>query len=100
MKDHSFNFEGGDILRKIGASWFVSYSYYMYCDKHQKNWENTASLNLRLSYYKQGKSFHYQWLKYAVTMSASKLNGNRLGLSGEEIIEMAKKVLQKLDNHD
>lgn len=28
MKDHSFSFEGGDILRKIGASWFVSYSYY------------------------------------------------------------------------
>ena len=25
--EHSFNFEGGDILAKMGASWFVSYLY-------------------------------------------------------------------------
>ena len=28
MASHNFNFAGGDILSKIGATWFVSYTYF------------------------------------------------------------------------
>ncbi|MCQ2192448.1 MAG: hypothetical protein MJZ23_06240 [Paludibacteraceae bacterium] len=98
-KGHSFNFEGGEILVKMGASWFVSYSYYMYCDKKHKSWENNSTVKTRLHYYNQGKAYHYQWLQYAVSMNEGKLNRNSLGLSGSEVLEMAKKVLQKFDNH-
>jgi hypothetical protein len=33
MARNAFNFEGGEELVTMGASWFVSYSYYCYRDK-------------------------------------------------------------------
>jgi hypothetical protein len=33
MTGHDFNFEGGNFLARMGATWFVSYSYYCHIDK-------------------------------------------------------------------
>jgi hypothetical protein len=33
MAGHDFNFEGGHYLTRMGATWFVSYSYYCDIDK-------------------------------------------------------------------
>ena len=30
-KGHDFNFEGGEILSKIGAAWFVSFFVFQLC---------------------------------------------------------------------
>ena len=43
MDNHNFSFEGGEYLRKIGASWFVSYCYYLNIDQSHKNWASVST---------------------------------------------------------
>lgn len=51
-KGHFFNFIGGDILSKMGASWFVSYSYYLHVDKKHENWNKCETVAMRQSFLK------------------------------------------------
>lgn len=46
MAAHNFNFEGGDILTGMGASWFVSYAYYEKIDRTHRNWIELQLHNL------------------------------------------------------
>ncbi|MBR6043758.1 MAG: hypothetical protein IKP37_14140 [Paludibacteraceae bacterium] len=90
-KNHRFNFDGGELLCHISATWFVSYAYYEHCDRTHKNWEKFKS---RVGDYNKWKEFHRGWLEHVVNMNPHKLGTNKIGLTGEEVIEMAKKVLE------
>ena len=42
-KNHDFNFDGGEYLTSMGATWFVSYSFHSLRDKTHKNWERVKT---------------------------------------------------------
>lgn len=93
MAAHNFNFEGGDILTKMGATWFVSYAYYERIDRTHKNWDKVATTQPRISKYNKSRSYHKAWLAEILTMNPANLNKNTIGLSAEEIMTMARKLL-------
>ena len=94
-KQHNFNFDGGDILSKMGASWFVSFKYYLEVDHQHNNWCNCNSLASRKSCFESSYEYHNYWLKQILNMSEIRLSKNKLGLSGNDIIKMAAIILYK-----
>ncbi len=94
MAGHIFNFEGGKILNRMGASWFVSYAYYLYVNSEHTNWQK-VSISMRESYFKKSEEYHRFFFKRIIEMNESKLDTNKLGLEGREIIRMAEEIWQK-----
>ena len=92
--EHSFNFEGGDILAKMGASWFVSYLYCIRIDDYHRNWELVSTANVRASSFCGSKQYHKLWLKEILKMNPAKLNTNTIDLSAEEVKKMASELLE------
>lgn len=94
MTGHDYNFAGGDILRRIGASWFVSYMYYKKIDENHLNWKKVTS---RVSSYQQGEPYHKFWLEKVLEMDNKKLErGQKLQLKGDEVKKMAKELLDRI----
>lgn len=81
------------LLRQMGVAWFVSYSWYNIVDRNHRNWQ-TVDTNWRIPAFNRTRQEHINWLKQIIQKSEKKLNNNNLGLSGHEIISMAKKLLQ------
>jgi len=95
MARHTFNFEGGDELTTMGASWFVSYSFYYYKDKSHKNWQNITTYPSRINVFNRTKNLHEVWFERILEMNNSNLDKNEIGLSADKVKEMAKILLQK-----
>ena len=93
MANHDFSFAGGDRLRKIGASWFVSYAYYEHNHPTHLNWQKVKTYRTRLSTYRNTRKYHMDWLKEVLNMDFNNLSKNTIGLSAKEVIDMAKKIL-------
>lgn len=93
MAVHNFNFEGGEILTGMGASWFVSYAYYERIDKNHRNWDRVATKQTRISKYNIGRKYHEFWLREILLMNPANLNRNTIGLRAEGIQRMAKELL-------
>lgn len=93
MARHPFNFEDGEYLTTMGAVWFVSYCYYNKIDKIHLNWQNISTVSNRMSVYRRTADFHKFWLHRVLEMNDRNLNKNTLGLSGDEVKNMAKKLL-------
>ncbi len=51
MANHDFSFENGDILARIGASWYTSYAYNKYCDPSHDNFMRVDTWRIRASKY-------------------------------------------------
>ncbi len=96
MGRHSFNFDGGDELTTMGASWFVSYSYYRLIDNRHDNWRTVKTAGNRASVYERTKYLHKFWLTKILEMEDSKLNKNSLKLSAFQIKQMANQLLPKV----
>ena len=79
MANHNFSFAGGDILSKMGATWFVSYTYYDRVDKNHRNWDRVSTAASRTSRYIAGIPYHKEWLQEVLVMNDKKLNTNKLG---------------------
>jgi len=94
MPSHAFNFNGGDKLAKIGASWFVSYSFFLYKDKSHKNWQNVSTYPYRIRVFNNTKDYHKYWLEQVLEMNDNKLNTNKIGLDAAETKRLAKKLLK------
>ena len=99
-KGHDFNFEGGEILTKIGAAWFVSYAYYNYVDKKHLAWKNPKfsdlSVQSRTSNYNKSTKFHLGWLHEVTRMQQLDKHVNKCGLHSTQIKEMAAEILLKM----
>lgn len=91
---HDFKFNGGDILRHIAAGWFVSYAYYEHINKKHINWSRAHSSQVRQRKYFMSREYHKEWLNEVLHMSDDKLNTNQLGLTANQIKEMAAEVLK------
>lgn len=97
MAAHNFNFEGGEILTGMGATWFVSYAYYENIDKSHRNWERVSTAQSRLSRYNKSKQYHKAWLQEVVSMNPANLNKNTIGLNATQTIAMAKELLSHME---
>lgn len=97
MAAHDFNFEGGEILAKMGATWFVSYAYYEKIDKNHDNWSRVTTTQSRISKYNKGKPYHRTWLKEVISMNPVNLNKNTIGLEASKTKLMAKALLDLKD---
>lgn len=92
-RNHDFNVIGGDILKKIGASWFASYWYFNNVDNNETHWVNCQDVGDRIDKYNDSEQYHKTWLEYIVKNgNLKKLDTNELGLTGRQIIEFAKKA--------
>ena len=94
-KKHSFNFDGGNILARMGASWFVSYTYYLIIDINHMNWRFCDTVKMRHCFFSSSYKYHNCWLNKILQMNPKKLTSNLLCLKGEEVINMANKIIQK-----
>lgn len=98
---HTFDFEGGEDLTTMGASWFISYLYHIEIDRNHRNWEKLKTHNSRISVFKRtqkecastGVAMHLHYIKQICLMSPKRLATNRIGLSGSSVIKMAKELL-------
>ena len=97
MAFHNFPFEGGYDLRRMGASWFVSYAFYEYVDNEHKNWQRLKTAQNRISKYKASKKFHKLWLEKIRGMNSAALDRNTIGLNSEQVKKMACEILGKLN---
>ena len=92
-KSHAFNFEGGELLAAIGASFFVSYLYSQYVDPDHSSWTTIGTKASRVSTINRSKQYHRAWLGRVDQMSDKNLSRNTMGLRGEKIKVMARAVL-------
>ena len=95
MPNHNFNFAGGEYLRKIGASWLISYLYFEKVDPKHLNWQNVKTVTNRKNNYNKYKSYHSDWVRENVEMNVNKLKSNTMGISGADVITMAKNMISK-----
>jgi len=93
MARHIFNFDGGDYLTTIGASWFVSYLYYRLIDNTHINWKNISTPDSRMNTCNRTENYHRYWLQQILTMKDCNLNKNEIGLNATEIKKMAEELL-------
>ena len=91
---HAFAFYGGNLLRRIGASWFVSFAYHKHVDAGHLNW-NRVSVKMRSSIYEKSFSYHRYWLDKIMSMNDRLLDTNKLGLTSLQVKDMAGKVMSK-----
>ena len=100
MSAHNFNFDGGEILRSVGATWFVSYAYYEKIDKSHRNWDRVSTAPSRLSSYNRGRCYHKSWLQEVLKMNPANLEKNTIGLSAEVTKKMAGEILAKWEGEN
>jgi hypothetical protein len=93
MARHTFNFDGGDDLTTMGASWFVSYLYYLYIDNSHINWNNISTVDLRMNTFNKTGKYYKYWLQQILIMRDCNLNKNKIGLNAMNIKRMAKELL-------
>jgi hypothetical protein len=93
MAKNAFNFEGGEQLVRMGASWFVSYSYYRHRNNTHMNWQEVSTCDYRIRMFNRTASFHQFWLRRALEMNENRLKTNTIGLSGPDIKRMARELL-------
>jgi hypothetical protein len=93
MVRHTFTFDGGEELTTMGASWFVSYSYYLKLDKTHQNWNRIKTVESRSSVHRRTTKMHNYWLKQVLNMDDVRLSKNTLGLRAIAIKAMAKELL-------
>lgn len=84
-------------LKRMGASWFVSYSYYKKIDPSHRNWEkNDTNDTIRIPAYNRTVLNHKNFLLEILKKSDDMLSRNTLGLDGKVIKIMAHKILEKM----
>ena len=95
------NYDPETALKRMGKVWFVSRAYSDHVDPTHKNWNNSKiedSLKMRESYYRATKPFHKDLLNLVLKSNPASLSRNTIGLSGERILEMARKILGIINN--
>ena len=93
MKGHDFNFDGGEHLARIGATWFVSYLYHLEKDSGHTNWKNVKTYTGRINIFNRTKQYHQLWLAEVLKMNGLKLNTNKISINARQTKQMAKALL-------
>lgn len=86
---------GEDILRKMGATWFVSYMYFLKVDNHHTNWDRISTFPSRISWFNSSRLYHKSWLFQILLMDDGRLDTNWIDLSAAETKKMAQEIISK-----
>jgi hypothetical protein len=97
MGSHSFNFDGGEELSRIGASWFVSYLYHKVINQSHTNWDKVKTHKARISKFDSSTKYHRFWLEKIMDMNDKNLNKNTILLSLDNIKNMASEILKSYE---
>ena len=89
-KAHAFNFEGGELLAKIGASWFSSYWNFNNRPQKDLHWERSKTARERIVRYNNTKHYHDNWRREVLKMNDSRLSRNKIGLTGAQVKNLIK----------
>ena len=93
MKRHCYGFEGGEQLAKMGATWFVSYHYFLSKDSSHENWKSVGTAKMRIKMFERTKEHHRSWLKEVLRMNDTNLAKATIGLPPEQTKQMARELL-------
>ncbi|MDE7263950.1 MAG: hypothetical protein K2N64_04755 [Anaeroplasmataceae bacterium] len=96
MARNTFTFDGGEELTTMGAGWFVSYCWYKNVDSMHSNWKRVSTYKGRISVFNRTRKYFKYWLVQIGNMNEKNLNKGAIGLRGNEIKLMAKKLLDIL----
>jgi hypothetical protein len=91
---HPFNFDGGEELTTMGATWFVSYAYYTFIDDTHRNWEKVETYPSRKSVFERTRQYYRYWLERVLEMDNDRLNKNEIDVEAERTKEMALELLE------
>ena len=92
MARNSYTFPGGDYLTTMGASWFISYSYYLKIDPTELRWQKVKTFPSRISVFKRSTAFHKSFVDEILKMNDARVSKNKISLSASEVKNMAKKL--------
>lgn len=94
---YPFNCNGGQILSRIGASFFVSYLYYLKVDKNHLAWDTFKNKSLkrdRIKLINRYSIYYKDWVNYIINvLTPSPLIRNTIGLSDADVVDLAKKLV-------
>ena len=93
MGRHPFNFDGGNELSTMGATWFVSYAYHTYKDRTHQNWKIVETHQSRASVFRRTTHYHKYWLEKILEMDEERLNTNSIQLEASQTKKMARQIL-------
>jgi hypothetical protein len=91
---HPFDFDGGEELTTMGATWFVSYAYYTFIDDTHMNWQRVKTHQSRASVFKHTRQYRRYWLERVLEMDNDRLNKNEIEVEAERTKEMARELLK------
>lgn len=86
--------KGGRLLTTLGATWFVSYLYYLTIDPTHLNWKKFEG---RKSNFYKSQKYHAEWLKKIANKNPLNLNKNQIDIEGVKVKEMAKELLKIIE---
>lgn len=84
-------------LRTMGVSWYVSYLYWKMLNSNHDNWRQAQTSQPRHAAF-NGITHHTPYLEYVISGSSLRYGKNEIGLSGDQIIEMAREILNHLQS--
>ncbi len=92
MRRHNYLFDGADELVTMGSSWFIAYKYNPKATEELCRENGLKTLDNRISVYYRSEKHHITFINEICKMDVDKLSTNQLGISGEEIIRMAREL--------
>ena len=95
VKKHDYNFNGGNLLRRIGASYYVCYLYGINIDPKEVRWQQIRTKDSRNKLIANHTKFCSPWLEKISKME--KVGTNSMGLTAAEVHKYANELL-KLPN--
>lgn len=84
------------MLARMGAWWFVSYTYYLHKDRTHFNWRAVKTESTRRAVYNKTREYHVYWLVEVLDMQNLDVHGNSGNLTSGEVKKMAKELLDTL----
>lgn len=94
-KKHDYNFDGGNYLRRIGASYYVCYLYYLNCNPSELRWKLVTTSESRNKLICKHTEFCKLWLEKISEMK--KVYTNSMGLKVDEVNNYALELLKILN---
>jgi len=92
MLESYFDCNGGDILAEIGASYLISYLYYININPEHLNYKKRSTQ--MISKIIKNQQYVRDWVNYVSELDQIKnrLASNTIGLMGYEVVDMTKKL--------
>lgn len=84
-------------INSMGNAWFVINKYNELFGTSIGDFSKITTMKNRTNMYENCRNDHKEIMEYIVKYcSEAKLGGNKFGVSGKEVIEMAKKCLERM----